>query len=78
MFENTDDIVFSCRLDGLLRAANPAMCRFVGRPLPQILSLNLADITAPASQEELRRMLEFASDPEAPRRAELTLVGANG
>ncbi len=73
LFENANDMVFTCDLDGHFTSLNKAGRRMVGCDLPDVLRMNLAQILAPEHSALAREMLQDASE-EAQRTYEVEIV----
>jgi PAS domain S-box-containing protein len=73
LFENANDMVFTCDLDGHFTSLNKAGRRMVGCDLPDVLRMNLGQILAPEYSALAREMLQDASE-EGPRTYEVEIV----
>ena len=73
LFENANDMVFTCDLDGHFTSLNKAGRRMVGCDLPDVLKMNLTQILAPEYSALAREMLQGASE-EGPRTYEVEIV----
>jgi len=73
LFENANDMVFTCDLEGHLTSLNKAGRRMVGCDIPDVLRMNLAQILAPEHSALAREMLQGASE-EGQRTYEVEFV----
>jgi PAS domain S-box-containing protein len=73
LFENANDMVFTCDLDGHFTSLNKAGRRMVGCDLPDVLRMNLTQILAPEYSALAREMLQDASE-EGQRTYEVEIV----
>jgi PAS domain S-box-containing protein len=73
LFENANDMVFTCDLEGHLTSLNKAGRRMVGCDIPDVLRMNLAQILAPEHSALAREMLQSASE-EGQRTYEVEIV----
>ena len=76
LFENANDMVFTCDLEGHLTSLNKAGRRMTGCDIPAVLKMNLAQMLAPESSVLARQMLQEASQ-EGQRTYEVEIVGKN-
>jgi PAS domain S-box-containing protein len=76
LFENANDMVFTCDLEGHLTSLNKAGRRMTGCDLPQVLKMNLAQMLAPECSVLARQMLQEARQ-EGQRTYEVEIVGKN-
>jgi len=73
LFENANDMVFTCDLDGHFTSLNKAGRRMVGCDLPDVLRMNLTQILAPEYSALAREMLQDASE-QGQRTYEVEIV----
>jgi PAS domain S-box-containing protein len=73
LFENANDMVFTCDLEGNFSSLNGAGRRMIGCDLVEALKMNLAQILAPGSSALARQMLQEASQ-EGHRTYEVEIV----
>ena len=73
LFENANDMVFTCDLEGRFTSLNKAGRRMVGCDLPDVLKMNLTQILAPEYSALAREMLQGASE-EGQRTYEVEIV----
>ena len=73
LFENANDMVFTCDLEGNFSSLNKAGRRMTGCDLPETLNMNLAQILAPEYSALGRQMLQEASQ-EGQRTYEVEIV----
>jgi len=64
LFENANDMVFTCDLEGHFSSLNRAGRRMTGCELPELLKMSLSDILAPEHSALARQMLEEAREEE--------------
>ena len=64
LFENANDMVFTCDLEGRFSSLNKAGRRMTGCDLPETLNMNLVQILAPEYSGLARQMLQEASQEE--------------
>ena len=64
LFENANDMVFTCDLEGYFSSLNKAGRRMTGCELPETLNMNLAQILAPEFAPLARQILQEASQEE--------------
>jgi PAS domain S-box-containing protein len=64
LFENANDMVFTCDLEGHFSSLNKAGRRMTGCDLPELLKTDLTHILAPEYSALARQMLEEASEEE--------------
>ena len=76
LFENANDMVFTCDLEGHFSSLNKAGRRMTGCELPEALKMNLAQILAPECSALARQMLQEASQ-EGQRTYEVEVVTKN-
>jgi len=73
LFENANDMVFTCDLEGHFTSLNKAGRRMVGCDIPDVLRMNLAQILAPEYSALAREMLQGASE-QGQRTYEVEIV----
>jgi len=76
LFENANDMVFTCDLEGNLTSLNKAGRRMTGCDPPAVLKMNLAQMLAPECSVLARQMLQEASQ-EGQRTYEVEILGKN-
>jgi PAS domain S-box-containing protein len=76
LFENANDMVFTCDLEGHLTSLNKAGRRMTGCDPPAVLKMNLAHMLAPECSVLAGQMLQEASQ-EGQRTYEVDIVGKN-
>jgi PAS domain S-box-containing protein len=73
LFENANDMVFTCDLEGHFTSLNKAGRQMVGCDLPEVLKMSLLQILAPEYSALAREMLQEASQ-EGQRTYEVEIV----
>jgi PAS domain S-box-containing protein len=73
LFENANDMVFTCDLEGHFTSLNKAGRRMVGCDLPDVLRMNLTQILAPEYSALAHEMLQGASE-EGQRTYEVEIL----
>jgi len=67
LFENANDVVFTCRLNGHLTSLNKAGQRIIGYSLPEAIGKDLTRMAAPEHAALVEQMIQHDDAPEAPR-----------
>ncbi len=78
LFENTNDLIMSARLDGSLEFVNAAWCRTLGYTLEEIEQLTLNDLFHPDCDEECRNRVAALLTGEAGGRVNTKLRAKDG
>jgi two-component system, sensor histidine kinase and response regulator len=78
LFENANDMVFTCGLRGHLTSLNKAGERITGYARAEVVGMNFMDLVAPESSLLAREMMECAGDPEKNKSYELEIVTQGG
>ena len=73
LFENANDMVFTCDLEGHFSSLNKAGRRMTGCDLPEVLQLSFSQILAPPFEAQARQILQEASE-EGQRTYEVEIL----
>jgi two-component system, sensor histidine kinase and response regulator len=80
LFENANDMVFTCGLRGHFTTLNKAGERITGYPRAKIIGMNITDLVAPEYSEEVRQLIDVEAAPQdaGAREVEIRTEGGGG
>ncbi len=78
LFENANDMIFTCGLRGHLTSLNHAGEQITGHQRVQIIGKHIVELFVPEHRDIAKQMLEEALSPGEARTIELELLNADG